>query len=132
MEGVTELRNKQTQIIPYDPYVMVHELLDIYIKIQGEWTFYQKFRLSSLIQKTSEGWKVLHQHGSYPDSKTLKGEAFAFDEIKAENIRLLEAVKNRTIELEQKNRDLEIEAALERVRSSTFRKIKTSMKLLSW
>ncbi len=47
MEGVTELRNKQTQIIPYDPYVMVHELLDIYIKIEGEWTFYQKFRLKN-------------------------------------------------------------------------------------
>jgi len=117
MEGVTELRNKQTQIIPYDPYFMVHELLDIYIKIEAEWTFYQKFRLSSLIQKNDGEWKVLHQHGSYPDSKTLKGEAFAFDEIKAENIRLLEAVKNRTIELENKNRELEIEAALERIRA---------------
>ncbi|MEO5946494.1 MAG: nuclear transport factor 2 family protein, partial [Chitinophagaceae bacterium] len=117
MQGVTELRNKQTQIIPYDPYIMVHELLDIYIKLEGQWTFYQKFRLSSLIQKTSEGWKVLHQHGSYPDSKTLKGEAFAFDEIKAENIKLIEAVKSRTIELEEKNRELEIESSLERVRT---------------
>ncbi|MCY7310316.1 MAG: nuclear transport factor 2 family protein, partial [Chitinophagaceae bacterium] len=66
MEGVTELINKQTQIIPYDPYFIVHELLDIYIKIEAEWTFYQKFRLSSLIQKNDGEWKVLHQHGSYP------------------------------------------------------------------
>ncbi len=36
MKGLTQLRNKQTQIIPYDPYVMVHELLDIYIKIEEE------------------------------------------------------------------------------------------------
>ena len=117
MEGVTELRNKQTQIISYEPYFMVHEFLDVYIKIESEWTFYQKFRLSSLIQKTSEGWKVLHQHGSYPDSKTLEGEAFAFDEIKAENLKLLEAVKSRTFELEEKNRELEIQSSLDRVRA---------------
>ncbi len=116
MQGTTELRNKQTQVIPYDPYIMVHELLDIYIKIEEEWTFYQKFRLSSLIQKTTEGWKVLHQHGSYPDSKTTEGEAFAFDTLKSENVKLQKAISERTVELEYKNRELEIEAATERVR----------------
>ena len=117
MKGVSEIRNKQIQIIPYDPYWMVHEFLDIYIKIDDQWTFYQKFRLSSLIQKTNAGWKVLHQHGSYPDSKTMEGEAFAFDLIKNENKKLHEAIKVGTTELKQKNRELEIEAALERVRA---------------
>src|SRR5215218_8837914 len=117
MVGSSEIRNKEMQIIPYDPYLMVHELLDIYIKVEGEWNFYQKFRLSSLIQKTSEGWKVLHQHGSYPDSKTLEGEAFAFDTLKSENKKLQDAIKRRTTELEEKNRELEIEASLERVRT---------------
>ena len=68
MKGLTELRNKQTQIIPYDPYFMVHELLDVYIKVDEQWTFYQKFRLSSLIQKIDSQWKVLHHLGSFPDS----------------------------------------------------------------
>ncbi|MEJ7674846.1 MAG: nuclear transport factor 2 family protein [Chitinophagaceae bacterium] len=117
MKGASELRNKQIQIIAYDPYIMVHELLDIYIKVEDEWTFYQKFRLSSLIQKTGEGWKVLHQHGSYPDSKTQEGEAFAFDTLKNENLKLQEAIKNRTKELESKNRELEIETAFEKVRA---------------
>ena len=116
MKGVSEIRNKQTQIIPYDPYIMVHELMDIYIKIEDEWTFYQKFRLSSLIQNTTTGWKVLHQHGSYPDSKTTEGEAFAFDTLKSENVKLQKAISERTVELEYKNRELEIEAATERVR----------------
>ena len=116
MKGVSEIRNKQVQIIPYDPYVMVHELMDIYIKIENEWAFYQKFRLSSLIQKKNDELKVLHQHGSYPDSKTLEGEAFAFDTLQNENLKLQQAIKTRTIELEQKNRELEIEAATERVR----------------
>ncbi len=117
MVGQAEIRNKTLQIIPYDPYIMVHEFMDLHIKVSGKWTFYGKFRLSSLIQKTTKGWQVLHQHGSYPDSKTEEGEAFAFDEIKAENIKLKDAVKRRTIELEEKNRELEIETALEKVRA---------------
>ncbi|MEO7484220.1 MAG: nuclear transport factor 2 family protein, partial [Sediminibacterium sp.] len=120
MQGATELRNKQTQIIPYDPYLMVHELLDIFIKVEEEWTFYQKFRLSSLIQKMPEGWKVLHQHGSYPDSKTQEGEAFAFDTLKNENQKLHTAIEKGTKELQLKNRELEIESALEKVRSAAL------------
>ncbi|RYY42219.1 MAG: hypothetical protein EOO06_21460, partial [Chitinophagaceae bacterium] len=126
MKGATELRNKQVQLIPYDPYVMVHELLDIYIKVEEEWTFYQKFRLSSLIQKTPGGWKVLHQHGSYPDSKTTEGEAFAFDTLKSENLKLQKAIRERTIELEAKNRELEIETAVEKVRAQSLGMYQTS------
>ena len=108
MVGLAELRDKQTQIIPYDPYVMVHELADLYIKTEAGWAIYAPFRLSSLLEKTKSGWKVLHQHGSYPDSRTQEGEAFAFDRLKAENLKLREAVKKRTVELENKNRELEI------------------------
>ncbi|MFC0605055.1 nuclear transport factor 2 family protein [Winogradskyella pulchriflava] len=117
MVGNAVVRNKTVQIIPYDPYIMTHELGDLYIKNGKKWTFYAPIRLSSLIQKQDTGWIVLHQHGSFPDSKTQKGEAFAVDAIKAENIKLQKAVQKRTIELEQKNRELEIETALERIRA---------------
>ena len=117
MIGQAEIRNKKTQIIPYDPYIMVHEFMDLFIKVEGKWRFYGKFRLSSLIQKIAGEWKVLHQHGSYPDSHTEQGEAFAFDKLRKENKQLRDAVKQRTAELEHKNRELEIEAALERVRA---------------
>ncbi|MBK8140536.1 MAG: hypothetical protein IPK57_05725 [Chitinophagaceae bacterium] len=50
-------------------------------------------------------------HGSYPDMKAMEGEAFSIDALKAENAKLQAAVKQRTIELEQNNRELEIEAA---------------------
>ncbi|MEO7045160.1 MAG: nuclear transport factor 2 family protein, partial [Ferruginibacter sp.] len=120
MKGLSEIRNKKIQISPYYPYFMVHEMLDIYIKIENEWNFYQKFRLSSLIQNINGQWKVLHQHGSYPDSKTQEGEAFAVDEIKVENRKLKDAIKRRTIQLEEKNRELEIETSLERVRARTM------------
>ena len=120
MIGMAEFRNKETQIIPYDPYIMVHELGDLFVKIDGTWSFYAKFRLSSLLKKTTSGWKIFHQHGSYPDSKTQEGEAFAFDTLKTENRKLVEAVKDRTAELESKNRELEVEASLEKVRSQTM------------
>jgi hypothetical protein len=117
MVGMAEVRNKKTQIIPYATYFMVHELGDLYIKAAEGWVFYAPIRVSSLLEKTADGWQILHQHGSYPDAKTEEGEAFAFDELRAENKKLRDAIKSRTIELEQKNRELEIEAALERVRA---------------
>ena len=96
MVGLTEIRNKKTEIIPYEPYIMVHEYLDIYIKDEEKWTFYSKLRLSSLIQKIDNNWKILHQHGSYPDSKVTEREFFAFDTLKSENLKLQEAVNGRT------------------------------------
>ncbi|MCB0742330.1 MAG: SpoIIE family protein phosphatase [Ignavibacteriae bacterium] len=117
MVGFTELRNKKTEIIPYDPYIMVHEYIDIYIKVEEKWIFFSKLRLSSLIQKIDNNWKILHQHGSYPDSKVTDGEFFAFDTLKSENLKLQKAVKDRTEELEKTNRELVIEASLERVRA---------------
>ena len=120
MTGQMEIRNTKYQIFPYDPYIMVHEFTDIFIKVDKKWTFYGKFRLSSIIQKIADGWKVLHQHGSFPDSKAAEGEAFSVDALKSENIKLLKAVKDRTAELEGKNRELEIETALERVRARTM------------
>jgi signal transduction histidine kinase len=106
--GNVEPRNKKLQIFPLDPYFMAHEFTDIYINVDKKWVFYGKFRLSSIIQKINSHWKVLHQHGSYPDSKTEAGEAHAFDKIGKENRDLRDAVKRRTIELENKTHELEI------------------------
>jgi signal transduction histidine kinase len=47
----------------------------------------------------------------------LNKKVLAADKVKKENRELREAVKKRTLELEQKNRDLEIEASLEKVRA---------------
>ncbi len=116
MAGNVDLRNKQVQIIPYEPYFMVHELGDLFIRTGDDWAFYAKFRLSSLIQPTDDGWKVLHQHGSFPDAKAQEGESIGFEKISRENQELREAVKRRTIELEHKNRELE--AALTELRAT--------------
>ena len=71
----------------------------------------------TLFTKTNKGWKIIQEHGSMPDARTAGGEQVNTDKIKAENVRLKEAVKRRTVELEEKNRELEIETALEKVRA---------------
>jgi hypothetical protein len=60
---------------------------------------------------------VIQQHGSLPDMRLQKGETIAFDKISKENLELRDAVRRRTAELESKNRELAIEAALEKVRA---------------
>lgn len=118
--GKTQLRNREIRVDPLGGYYLVTDLFDIYVLIDKDWSFYARLRASTLMQKQKEGWKFIHQHSSMPDSKTPEGGNISIEKIAEENLQLREAVKRRTIELEQKNRELEIEASLERVRSRTM------------
>jgi len=115
--GKVELRNRNIEEKLVDGLVLFTEMSDLYILIEDEWVLYSKVRLSSLLKKNEECWKFIQQHGSIPDSKAQEGEQVAFDKISRENLELRDAVKRRTIELENKNRELEIETSLERVRA---------------
>ncbi|HET6767275.1 MAG TPA: nuclear transport factor 2 family protein, partial [Chitinophagaceae bacterium] len=114
--GKAEFRNRKINVMPADKGFMVNEESDFFLLIDDQWTFYGPARISSLFHKKNNKWKVSHQHGSFPDSKTEEGEQVNTEKIKAENIQLRDAIKRRTIELENKNRELEIEAAVEKVR----------------
>ncbi|HJS54230.1 MAG TPA: nuclear transport factor 2 family protein, partial [Chitinophagaceae bacterium] len=118
--GKAEFRNRKIKVRPVEKGFMVNEEADFYLLIDDQWTFYGPGRISSLFHKKNNKWKVIHQHGSFPDAKTDEGEQVNTDKIKAENIQLRDAVKRRTEELENKNRELESEAALERVRAKTM------------
>ncbi len=115
--GKVEFRNRKLNLMTVDKGAMVNEQSDFYLLIDDQWTFYGHCRITSLLHKKNNTWKVIHQHGSFPDAKTGEGEQVNPDKIKQENIRLRDAVKRRTIELEEKNRELEIETALEKVRA---------------
>ncbi len=115
--GKLEMRNRITTIEAQGNLILVHEVCDVYVLADGEWIFYSKFRASTLMQKKKQGWKIAHQHSSFPDARAGEGENIATDKIAEENRQLREAVKRRTIELENKNRALEIETALEKVRT---------------
>jgi signal transduction histidine kinase len=115
--GKAELRNRQIKVIPVEQLVLINEHADIYVMAEAVWILYSKIRISTWLRKTEKGWKVIQQHGSLPDMRVQEGETMAIEKINRENLELRDAVKRRTIELEHKNRELEIEAALERVRT---------------
>jgi len=120
VSGKLEMRNRNTRLEQQDGVVLIHERCDLYALDGDKWVFYSKFRATTFLQERKTGWKFIHQHSSFPDSKTEEGENVAIDKIAEENRDLREAVKRRTTELEQTNRELEIEAALERVRSRSM------------
>ena len=115
--GKAEMRNRNILIKAIGEMFLFIENCDIYVLAESDWTFYSKIRISTLLHETPLGWKILHQHGSIPDMKVSEGETLALQKISQENLELKQAVKRRTSELEYKNQELEIEAALERVRA---------------
>ena len=122
--GKAELRNRIISIEAAGNLVLVTEQNDFYILIADHWTFYAKGRLSTFFHKKDGDWRIIQQHGSMPDIRAVEGEQFALEKISKENLELRDAVKRRTTELEQKNRELEIEASLERVRTVAMGMIK--------
>ncbi len=115
--GKLEMRKRHTRVEALGDLFLVHEQCDVYVLDGKKWIFYSKFRASTWFKETKRGWKIIHQHSSFPDTRAGEGENIATEKISRENQQLREAVKRRTKELEDKNRELEIEAALERVRS---------------
>ncbi|QYH40855.1 GHKL domain-containing protein [Algoriphagus sp. NBT04N3] len=115
--GKAEMRNRNIITKAIGEMFLTIENCDIYVISEPEWAFYSKLRISTLLHETPLGWKVLHQHGSLPDMKVEDGETMALEKVSQENLELRQAVKRRTAELENKTKELEIEAALERVRA---------------
>lgn len=115
--GKAEMRNRQIHEVNLDPMVLINESCQIYVLNGTDWNFYSKIRISTLLRNTEFGWKVVQQHGSLPDNRVEEGETLAIEKINRENLELRDAVKRRTVELENKNRELAIEAGLEKVRA---------------
>ncbi|WP_268033043.1 ATP-binding protein [Algoriphagus sp. PAP.12] len=114
--GVTEMRNRKVITKDLENMVLILEDCDLYIFSETGWSLYSALRLSTLMRLTDLGWKVSQQHGSFPDYRVKEGETLAIEKITKENLELKDAVKRRTLELESKNRELEIQNSLERIR----------------
>jgi len=118
--GNIERRKSKIKIEVIDNLVLITEQFHAYVLIENDWTFYGKVRVSTWMQQQPRGWKLVQQHFSLPDTKAEEGQTIGLEKISKENIELKEAIKRRTIELEHKNRELEIETALEKVRARTM------------
>ncbi len=117
LAGKAKLENVIRTIEPLEGMVLITDLADAFILDGTEWVYYARFRFTSLLRNTSKGWRFFYQHFSTPDLKADEGETLGIDKITSENLELRNAIKRRTAELELKNRDLEVEAALERIRA---------------
>jgi len=117
LSGKTEMRNESRILEQFGELVFITHLLDAWFLNEEEWTYYARFRFTSTLQKKEEGWRFIYQHFSTTDSKAEEGETIGYTKVNDENLELREAIRRRTIELEVKNRELEIEAALARIRT---------------
>jgi len=77
-------------------------------------------RLSTIMKFVEGNWKVVHWHGSKPEYDSGGSDTWHKEEWKQKNEKLQRLVDEKTTDLEKKNRELEIEAALERVRRRTM------------
>jgi len=79
-----------------------------------------KFRLSFVFEYSEEGWLLVHSHTSTPDPQRADDEVWPVEELKKRTAFLEKSLEEKIAELSLKNRELEIEAALERVRARTM------------
>ncbi|NND34492.1 MAG: SnoaL-like domain-containing protein [Saprospiraceae bacterium] len=128
VKGNLEFSDKHTELAAINDLVLATELANVYSLANNQRKFYSKIRISTLLRNSNTGWKVVQQHGSLPDIRTGSGEWMSFDTLNQENLQLKEVVQRRTAELEIKNNELKIEAALERVRTVAMA-MKTVMEL---
>ncbi len=89
---------------------LIVEEFDLYL---SESDHQMHMRLSTILELMNEKWLVTHFHGSTPDSNIDDTEALPLEGLRKKNAELEARIKERT-------RDLEIEAALERVRSRSM------------
>ena len=126
LAGKCDLRNEVKIIEKFEGLAFITHLFDAWFKNGDDWAYYGRFRFTNTLKENKEGWRFIYQHFSTTDSKTDEGETIGFDKVSAENLELKDAIKRRTIELEQKNRELEIEGALERIRAEAMAMKETS------
>ncbi|RYY71886.1 MAG: hypothetical protein EOO13_01550 [Chitinophagaceae bacterium] len=118
LKDKAELRNRNISVQAVEEHIVIlHELCDLYVLMDNGWIFYGHTRISCVMKQIEGEWKAVHQHASFPDHRTEEGRQLATEKIEQENLALKEAVQRRTAELEHKNKELEIEAALERIRA---------------
>ncbi|MCF6224477.1 MAG: ATP-binding protein [Flavobacteriaceae bacterium] len=120
LAGKTDIRNNVRTIDSLEGIVFITDLFDAYFLIGKDWTYYGRFRFTSALSKKKAGWRFIYQHFSMPDAKAKEGETLGAEQISKENQELRDAIKRRTVELEHKNRELEIESSLEKVRAKTM------------
>jgi hypothetical protein len=94
---------------------------DVFLRIDsGEEIIEMYLRFSAVLHYIGGQWKVIHWHGSKPEAVESEKDTWGLESWKQKAGELEKLVAEKTSDLVEKNRELEIEAALERVRARTM------------
>ncbi len=93
--------------------------LQLYLTVDGN-TIEMYMRFSVVLEYVQQKWLVVHWHGSKPEHVESEKDTWGLETWKAKAEELEKQVAERTTELVEKNRELEVESALERVRAMTM------------
>lgn len=119
--GRLRFENSALQVWGLTQDALIEEMADIFVFQNEEWTFYSAIRLTHIFSRSDEKWLLSYLHASVPDAAVQSGETIGFLQLQKENKALHTAVQRRTQQLATKNRELEIEASLERVRAQAMK-----------
>jgi serine phosphatase RsbU (regulator of sigma subunit) len=101
-----------------DSAIFVDEIKVLIILKEGKQELF--LRLTTILEYINSKWIVVHLHGSMPTETTAETDTWLANEWQRKNEQLQKLVDEKTSELLNKNRELEIETALEKVRSSAL------------
>ncbi|MBS1928397.1 MAG: nuclear transport factor 2 family protein [Ferruginibacter sp.] len=122
---------KAKNLTPYHPKFIDEDTAQFHNEMVvqiGDRKNIQKFHLwfSVVFKYRWESWQMVLFHGSIPDAGSSMEETFLLGEAAQRLKELEQVVAQRTMEIQNKNRELEIEAGLERVRSRSMAMHQTS------
>ena len=107
----------KSRISPEEDTVIFMDEFEISMLVDGTKNIIP-VRLSSVFEFSNNTWKLVHLHGS--KAVETEEDTWHLNEWKQKNEQLQKLVEEKTAELFEKNRELEIEAALEKVRSRSL------------
>ncbi|MFT4855801.1 MAG: signal transduction histidine kinase [Algoriphagus sp.] len=94
---------------------------DVYFTIKTEEEGLEMYlRFSVVLNYSKHQWRVIHWHGSKPEQVESEKDTWGLESYKQKAEELEKLVDEKTADLLNKNRELEIEAALEKVRSASM------------
>ncbi|TFV93637.1 GHKL domain-containing protein [Algoriphagus kandeliae] len=94
---------------------------DVFLTIKTEPEDVEMYmRFTTVLNYRNTEWKVIHWHGSKPEEVESEKDTWGIENWKQKAEELEQLVEEKTADLVAKNRELEIEAALERVRARTM------------
>ena len=114
-----ELTNLGTHISKDENTAIFIDEIDFSITTNDE-TIAMSVRFSTVLEYIKNQWLLVHWHSSKPEDVESEKDTWGIETWKERAEELEKEVAERTADLVQKNRDLAIEAALERVRSRSM------------